>query len=211
MPRASINFRGRPVTVTDDAVNNRLDVTVHDHEWVAEHHGMVLWNFDVGRITVGSTTALTSLVPQLEKVPVPRNVTIVGLYTNTSSTAAATLTAGSNRVGVFSSAGALLNQSADVTAWAANSVNPVALAAPVAITGGPNVFVWLARLISAGTMPGILRASVSTPASLNVGLTAATARCGRLAAVASGAGLPTSFNPATDLTLHDPATWIGAY
>lgn len=162
----------------------------------------------------GSATPVT-LQPQVVKVWVPATVTLATL-TVFVSTAGVTLTAGSNRVGVYTVAGdtaTLAAQSADIAAWATGE-KAVALSGSVAVAGGSNVFCYLACLASAtGTVPAFARGGgglTAGNAMANIGLTAAAGwRSGALAAVVAGNPLPNSFTISTGITPNASLYYIG--
>lgn len=189
--------------VTAAAMRNVLD-----WGWRPEDHGLHSWSYDHTQASA-TTGNQVSLIPFLAKVWVPTDRTFTNIWTIIEGTAAATLVSGSNRVGVYSSAGVLLSQSAaTIAAWAANTVYAHPLAAPQAVQGGDGVFVWLARLMAATTMPQIPRTvQHGSGVIANLNLSSMAGRFITLAAVASGGSLPASFASAT---LSSLPAWIGA-
>lgn len=172
--------------------------------------GFTLWTHEI-TINQSLASIQASLAPRLVRAYVPETVTITTMYTITGSTAGATLVAGSNRMGVYDSAGTLLRQTNDITAWPASSLVSGTLTSSLQITGGPDVWVWFAIMTSATTRPTLYRQM--TPASVGIAnglLGAGVYMFGSLAAVTSGQGFAASFTPSTDLTAGLEIIWLGA-
>jgi hypothetical protein len=170
------------------------------------HYDALAWNMPASAINGNTLSAAqTNLVPYIFKIWVPETIS-VSTIRMIQSVNGATLTAGSNMVGLYDSTGARIGVSADQsTPWAsgAPATRDISLTGgPFTVTGGPRVFVWGAIVTAGTTRPAFARGN--TPASsseYNAGLPAARASIGQLAAVVSGSGLPASFTPGSSITL----------
>lgn len=145
----------------------------------------------------------TTLVPYVKRFVCPKNQTVSQVFLSISA-AGATLTAGSNRIGLYNSAGTKIGETADQSAvwnsggWKAMTLTVIG-GQSLALTA--NAVYYLAYLASGTTRPGASRgnsfANVQDANGLNTG---AALNWSTLAAVVSGSGLPTSFTPSSGLT-----------
>ncbi len=183
------------------------------HGWQPFHQKLLLATYD-GAEASGSTRAYTTLTPYVRKLYVVETVTLADVLVVLGQTGA-TLTAGSNMAGVYDSAGTLICKTADQSAtWTTNGEKIMALTAEagqsLTITGGADVYVYLALLAAGTTTPGFVSRVPPTSVPGNAGLVQADGwRIGRLAAVASGSGLPASFAPASAITQSIYDFWMG--
>lgn len=185
-----------------------------EYAWQPRLNGLLIANMEP---VIAHASALigTTLVPYLVRVFVPETMSFANLLMGVGS-AGATLTAGSNEAGVYSSAGVLIGRTASqATAWTTTGLKTMALTAEpsqsLTVTGGPGVFVWLAAVASGGTRPGFSRLTSGDSYTANAGLAAADGYArGSLAAVTAGNGLPASFAPATALNASSVNYWMAA-
>ncbi len=141
-----------------------------------QFHGIKGWTYDPGTLNSNGRTFSAGILA-LVAVPIPVTATITSVNTYVI-VGGATLTAGQNLVGLYSSSGTLLTGSPDqTTAWASAGPNVIALTTPQSVTGGPSVFVWVGFLFNGTTGPQIICNGGST-ASANIGLSAANTRFG---------------------------------
>lgn len=184
-----------------------------DNWWLASRQGLKLANFPISAASQ-ITAALTDRFPWVFRVDLNAIVTVANAKLNIG-TAGAGLTAGSNRCGIYNSAGQRIAQTADqTTAWASTGYKsmPWIVDAGMSLTLDPAVtpWVWLAILSSGTTVASPNRATSVAANFLNAGLTAAQSISATLAAaVTAGQGLPTSFVPST-LVVSNMLLWIGS-
>lgn len=154
-----------------------------------DDHGSIAWTYDPA-LSDGSSLVPTGTL-NLMRVPIRAGVSTVSV-TMCSTVAGVTLTAGQNLMGLYSSAGVLVAQTADQTAsWLSTGTKTMAWtgATPLA----PGMY-WVAMLTNGTTAPQIQRGQTNAANAINYGLTAANSRFGTF-----GAGLtalPASFSPA---------------
>lgn len=174
---------------------------------------LATWTFHPNHIGGNSTNAVT-LVPYLHKVYFDKAVTLSNMYISVGASGA-TLTAGSNEAGVYTSAGVLKGRTAtQATAWTTTGWKAMALTnvAGQNLTFSAGTWGWLAFVSGGTTRPGFSRGNTgSSTNDYNGLLSAANLRWATLAAVTTGSGLPNTFTPSTGLTasLLAPA-WMAA-
>lgn len=156
---------------------------------------------------------LTTLQPRVEKLLVPGQITVTNLHFYVQ-TIGATLTVGSNQCGIYNSSGvriATTDPAATLTAFSGTTgLKTLALTADggqsLVIPGGPGQFIWWVAL-SSGTTPVTMPRNSGIGGFLNGILGAGVLRCGTLANVISGNGLPTSFTPSGGITAGNVTLW----
>lgn len=164
---------------------------------------LTAWSYDPS----GAVNAilLTSGTIYLAKLHIPADAAVTKLYW-WMPVAGASVTAGQNFGGLYSSAGARLVQAdADAKVTATAGLQTLTLAS-TALTAGS--FVWAALVFNAGTAPTLAYASGATGATtaLNVGLTAATFR---YATAGTGqTALPSSITPASNSASAIAGPWV---
>ncbi|WP_326811622.1 hypothetical protein [Streptomyces scopuliridis] len=182
-------------------LNFALAALAHS-EFNANDHGLLAWTYDVAQVSTSATpTSGTIRLIKLPYVTQSVSITSVALHVNT---AAVTGTAGQNFVGLYSSSGTRLAQSADCTTdFATSGAKVIALTAPYAAVPGRY---YVAVLANAGTPPALGQSSSSASTVGNFNLVASAAR------FANGPAAQTSL-PATitmtGLTPSANATWAG--
>jgi hypothetical protein len=133
--------------------------------------GLLAWSYDSE--IAGSTNLLTSGTVYLTKMVLPEPITVTNVHL-TVETAGSTLTAGQNLLGLYSSSGARLGVSADMTAaFGSSGFKTGVLTAPVSIT---TAGVYYAAVLSVGTTPITVASSPGLQATFNANVTGATLR-----------------------------------
>lgn len=150
------------------------------------------WSVAPEGVGPGAVNASGTLYGLRIPVPVTISVTNMWIYVNT---AGATLTAAQNLLGLYTSAGAKIAQTADqATAWTATGLKSAALTGgPFTIVGGPNVYVY-AAILSVGTTPPVFRGINILSAMLNANQTVGLG--GRCVAQTAQTTIPATFAPA---------------
>lgn len=170
-----------------------------DHGWLAENYAGMMCQTSLGP---------TSAAIYLLRVPVPTTMTIsnILLYVQTAGSG---LTSGRNFVGLYDSAGNRLGVSADqTTAWASTGTPmTIPLTSPVTVTGGPDVWVYVA-VLATGTTPPLLQALSNNSGAkslLNAGMaTAALYFCSN----GTGTSLPSTLTLSSNsASTSSPAPW----
>lgn len=126
-----------------------------------QDNSLISWSFDVAS-AAGSTNMVSGNIYWI-KVPLRANATITNVHFFLV-TAGTVLTAGQCFAGIYSSTGALLRSTADLSSGAngfANTLEAIApLTSPIAVNITTNPWVWVALLANfGGTAPAPLRAS----------------------------------------------------
>jgi hypothetical protein len=186
---------------------------VHTGPWLQDPavHALLGWNYDPIHLTA-SGLAPTAVRIYLNKVLIPKTLTITNIHL-------LCLVAGTNytnaQVGLYTSAGVLLSQSAVAASAGTNTFAPagpltIPLAAAQAVTGGPTTFVWVgihfgtndATAVQLGAIQTVYRAG-------QIGLAAATYRFGYMTGHATNP-LETIGNLTPSLTVGtNAAPWVG--
>jgi len=164
------------------------------YQWAPPDHNLLAWTEDP-RVAAnsGSLSVAGTLYLQRVHLPVAASVTNVVMVVTSALT---TATSGQNFAALFTSAGALVAQSADQsTAWATTGTKTMALA------GGPHSCAagdyYLGVWANASGLPAFARASSQSAQLVNVGLSApnlrsCTANTGLTTAAPSSLGSQTS-------------------
>lgn len=171
--------------------------------------GLKAMSYDPGRVEAAGTLATGNV--RLIRIPVPRTITVASLVIYIG-TAGAALTAGQSRAGIYTSAGVLIAQTADMsTAWTTVGEKVMALTVvsgqSLTLSGSPTAYVFGA-VYSVGTTPP----AFGRPA---LGLDAALMNRGRTGfAVRAGShGTATTTLPATltagTITQSNSWLWMG--
>lgn len=158
-------------------------------------HNRLAWSCQPAE--AASNSAVSSGILLLSKIYIPRSITVNNV-TIIIQTAGSSLTTGENFLGLYSSGGALLAQTADQTTnWGSNGAKTAALTASATLNSGnaEDFWVWAARLGNGTTLPSVCNVLTSHAAVINDGLSAANSRCGYLAGPYTA--LPASFTPAS--------------
>ncbi|MFE0472423.1 right-handed parallel beta-helix repeat-containing protein [Streptomyces sp. NPDC058947] len=162
--------------------------------------GLLAWTGDpVGAAATGQPSSGTL---RLARIIVREPVTLSSIWLSVA-TAGATLTAGQNLLGLYSSAGVLLGQTADQsTAWTTTGVKQAALTTPYTATPGR----YYLAILTNGTTPPTLHA-LAAPASgpVNAGLTVSTGRF--LIGPSGQTSLPANLTMANN-TLLSTSYWL---
>jgi hypothetical protein len=169
--------------------------------------GFVGWTFDPGLSALATFTPVSGRL-YLMAVSVPMDITVSNVTIDFAGAAGTGYTSGQNFVGLYSSAGTRLAQSADQsTAWATNGFKTAALTSSASITGGQSTYVWVAVLVNASSPGPLFHSSLLTGAAgaLLQGITASTAR---MAHINSQTSLPSSFTPSSLLTSSPAYLWV---
>lgn len=168
-----------------------------------DSHGLLAWSYDPS----GAVNALelTSGTVYLVKLHIARTAAVTKLYW-WMPVAGASLVAGQNFGGLYSSAGTrLVAADADATVTASAGLQTLTLSSTTLTAG---TFVWAALLFNAATEPTLAYASGATGATtaLNVGLTAATYRYAT--GGTSQTSLPASITPASNGASLLAGPWV---
>lgn len=197
-----MTFTDIPDGTTDwgSVLNNALDdlqaqitdnhATDQSGGWQPADQGLIAWTLEPG--VASGSTGPTSGQMALARVAVRRASTITNI--NVGITAAiASGVAGQNFMGIYSSGGALLGQTADLTtAWGSTGPASHALTAQLPVAAG---YYWIAMLSNATTTPTVSRGSAGSSATTNTGTTSSTRR---FATYGSGlTALPSSITPSS--------------
>ncbi|MGA4942140.1 hypothetical protein [Streptomyces cinereoruber] len=179
------------------AAEARLDYNPTDQ-------GLISWTFDPAT-NITAQSALTSGQLYMVRLAV-RSAATVSTVVVPVGTAGSSLTAGQSLVGLYSSTGTLLAQSADQSAsWTSTGAKSVPLASPVSVTAG----YYVVGVMSNGTTPpSLLRGSNASIGAgfANIGLSTADSRFST-----HGAGL-TALPSSVSMGSRTPATaamWVG--
>lgn len=170
--------------------------------WIPSDNALVAANADP-ETAQGANTWGAGIV-YLVKLPLRTAAIITNLLVATS--AAAVGASGGSFAGVYSSAGVLLGETADLAATL-GVVNVVTMPLTSPVAAGPG-FVWAALLANyATTQPG-LRTSANAIGAVNAGLGASAYR--HAVNGTAMTSLPPSFNPAANSLASVIAPWVGA-
>lgn len=135
-------------------------------------HGLIAWSYDISICSSGTIIPTAGLL-QLVKIKLAEARTVTNVLIHLTA-AGATLTAGQNFGALFSSAGALLSQTADqATAWQSTGVKTMALAAPQDCSAG---YVYAGFWANGSTLPTPSRSNLGHSAAGNIGLAAPNLR-----------------------------------
>jgi len=172
---------------------------------VPSDHGLLAWSMDLDS-AVSGTTLIAGTV-YLVKVPIRYALTATYLWF--SLTVAGVGTSTGSYVGLYSSAGSLLTGSADLGTAIAIGNHQVALTTPQALTAGS--FVWAAMVTNQSSSQPAVRSpfNFTSPASPNIGLTAATYRIAVPAGGTTQTALPGSFTPSSNTNTGAAQLWFG--
>lgn len=158
----------------------------NDPSFKPADHGFASWTQDPATLGA-SDDATTAGVLYLMKVKVVNRSTLVTNVHVIVGTGGATLTAGQNFAGLYSSAGVLLSGSADqTTAFGTAGFKTIALSSPQTLAVG---MYYVGVLANGTTPPRLLRGTSFSASGLNANLTTATSRF--LTSGAAQTALPT--------------------
>lgn len=177
-----------------EALTNTLD-------WQPQDHGLKAWTQDPA--SCSGATGIVSVTGTIyyQKVILRTPQTITNIVVNVTAVAV-TPTAGQNLVGLYTSAGVKLAESADQgTAWSAGGVGTktIALLVPQAVTAGTY---YVAIMSNAATPAAFLRGNSLSSSVINTG--------GALRFINTAAAhtaLPASFTPGSANTDNN-ARWV---
>lgn len=183
-----------------EITNNRDGVrALRNGQWTPEDQNLIAWSMDPSQ--AANTLPLVSGTIIFIGLQIAADVAVnnVVLLVNTAGSG---LTAGQNLVGIYDAAGNRVGISADQSAdWTTNGIKTIPLTATADLTAG----VHYVAVLSNGTTP--ITSSRETNLSLgsiNVGLTAATARIAELAGQTT---LPATVTPGSR-SLGNSSMWI---
>lgn len=158
--------------------------------WTPGDHGLAAWTYDPMLIAAAAAPAAGTIYMLGLKVRQP--VTVSNIYFVLGGTQAATVTAGENFAGLYSSATRLAQVSIDSSFGGTADALVTCAITPQALTPGQY---WVAFLMNATTMPTLANmwGSLNSQTSYNLGLTSANYRSatGGTAATALPATTPT--------------------
>lgn len=158
-------------------------------------HGFLGWSFDPNTASSSGATHASQQV-WMSRIPVPFTIAVTNLYTGV-------VVAGSSTnyyMALYNSAGSRIALTADLAASVPTKGLLTGAVTSTPITGGDNVFVWIAFLSNGGTSPTLPQlpgAGSATTGVYNANLTAATART--CVALTGQATMPTSFTPSSNI------------
>jgi len=139
-------------------------------------HDLLAWTYDPVAGSGGALAPISGL-QYFFRVRVPRTVTFTNVWWETAVVGAA-LTAGANNLALYDSTGARIAETADQTTnYTTLGIKTVAFTAPVAVTGGPTVFVWIGYKSTGTTPVGWRNIGPPNSALSNVNQTTANYRC----------------------------------
>lgn len=123
-------------------------------------HSLLAWSFDP-LLAGANLSAIYQGYVNLVLIPVPVAISVTNVLVYISSGSG--LTSGQNLAGLYDSSGSLLASTADqTTAWGNSGLQTMALTgAPIAIAGGPDVYVYAALLTNGGTSPAFGKVTIS--------------------------------------------------
>ncbi len=169
-------------------------------------HGLLGWSYDPMLPSTGAP--LATGVQYFSKVWVPRTVTFTSVMFNVTAIGA-TLTAGANNLGLYSSAGTQIAATPDqTTTYTTTGLQTVNWSSTATVTGGPGVFIW-AGVKSSGTTPVSLSRFTGTTSLQSVNLAVSVAR---FATNGSNAAtlMPASITPGSNVVTTSAAYyWLG--
>jgi hypothetical protein len=157
----------------------------------ARNHGLAAWTYDPAIVSGGKAGVSGTIY--LAGMYVPRSLTATKLFWGVG-TAAATVTAGANWVGLYSAAGTRLASNAADSKITSTGVNTDTISA--ALTPG---LYWAAFLFAATTMPQIYRAGDVSATLMNCGLGSSPSTL-RFATNGTGTTLPSTITPASNVS-----------
>ena len=167
-------------------------------QWTPQNQNLIAWTMDPSQ--AANTFLAVSGTIFFIGLQISVSVTVNNMVVLVNN-AGSGLTAGQNLVGIYDAAGNLLGVSADQsTDWLSSGIKVVPLLTPVNLTPG----VYYVALLSNGTTPiTTVRETNLSVGSINVGLTAATARIAELAGQTT---LPATVTPASR-SLGNSSLW----
>ncbi|MFJ9029821.1 hypothetical protein ACIRQP_15060 [Streptomyces sp. NPDC102274] len=182
-------------------LNFALAALAHS-EFQANDHGLLAWTYDIAQVsTSAAPTSGTIRLIKLPSLVQSVSITSVALHVNTAASAGVV---GQNFVGLYSSSGTRLAQSADCTGdFATSGAKVIPLTAPYA--AAPSRY-YVAVLANAGTPPVLGQSSSSASTVGNFNLATGSAR------FANGPAAQTVLPPTITMTGITPsanATWAG--
>lgn len=183
-----------------EITNNRnASNALRNGQWTPQNQGLIAWSMDPSQ--AANPLALPGGSIIFIGLQIAANVTANNIVLPIG-TAGATLTADQNLVGLYDAAGNRVAISADQSAnWLSNGIKTIPFLVPADLTPG----VYYAAVLSVGTTPiTITRETNLAIGTINVGLTAATARVAELAGQTT---LPASVTPSSR-TLFTSSPWI---
>jgi hypothetical protein len=163
------------------------------------HYALIAWTSSPFVAT--SSIVMSPTYTYLSKIFIPRTSTVSSITINVIS-AGTSLTSGSCLAGIYSSSGTLIAQTSDQSSvWNSTGIKTMALASPLSITGGEDIFVWvgLCAANTSGSEPAF--GGVGTNNFTNLNVSAANSFSAQ-----TSAGLPSSFTP-SGLTQATPFRW----
>lgn len=127
------------------------------YDWQPRQINLLGWTYDPVMNSTG--IVLTSGVLNLAKIYLPRDVTITNIHVEIQA-AGITLTSAQNFAGLYDSSGTSLRNTADQSAvWNTTGYKTMALTTPLAVSGGEDVWIYVAMLGNGATAPSVRRGS----------------------------------------------------
>lgn len=166
-------------------------------------HGWLAWSHPPSVPSSGAVNVSGTLYGTRVQMPYPISTTGVCCQV---ITAGATLTSGQCLLGLYTSAGVKIAQTADMsTTWNSTGFKQVAwTGGPFALAGGPGVFYYVAFL-AVGTTPPVFRGVNGVATFINAGQTGLGAESTSQAAQTT---IPATFAPAGQAALNQ---WAALY
>jgi hypothetical protein len=178
--------------------------------WRPADNGLLFATFDPVEDDGHATPS--SGITNISKVWVAEDTTVTN-FDLLIGTGGATLTAGSNRCGIYNASGTLICQTADQSStWTSSGHKKMALTAEAgqSLTLPGDSYVFLAWQPMGTTRPTAPQQSAASNASANVGLVAADGyRVGYISPSTAGNPLPASFTPSSGLFQTSIMWWMG--
>lgn len=176
--------------------------TVNDATFTPADHGLLSWNYDPAMCGAGSTGSTAGTV-YLMKIKIVNRSTVVTNILMSVTAAGATLTAGQNFAGLYSSSGTLLSATADQSAvWNSTGLKTMALSAPQTLAVGTY---YVAFVSNGTTPPSFMRGADISASGVNAGLTVSTGRF--LTGPTAQTSLPASITMGSNSTVQT-ARWV---
>ena len=181
-------------------------ITAAGLPWAPSHNGLKAASMDPTLATTNS--ALAGGFVWVRKIWVPETITVVNFELGVVA-AGATLTAGQNFAGIYSSAGTLIAKTGDLSGvWNSTGMKTAALTAEagqsLTIQGGPGVWIYGAVLSNGTTQPSLMVApllATAVAAGANLKLAAGDGFRSAFTTAGSRTALPATL-PALTATQH---------
>lgn len=181
------------------------DMPFNDNMWFPSDHNLIAWTYDPATISGNSTPVATDIY--LMAIILRTSKTITNLILSATS-GGTTLTAGGNFAALYDSGGTQRGVTADqTTPWATAGTKIMALTSPY--SSAPAGVYWLAFVTNGSGLPQFARcnATGSSTSTVNVGLTASTARYATNGTTSTT--LPSSITAASNA--NSTPSWWGAF